>query len=109
MSKDRTALDGREKALAEREQQATRLANDKGFQDSLALYATLPPKQVKTIFMGLDDPTVMNYLQAMEKRSAGKIIKEFKSPEETTRIQKILERMRLAEASAAAASPTNQQ
>jgi hypothetical protein len=107
MSKDRAALDGREKALADREQQATRLAGDKGFQDSLALYATLPPKQVKTIFMGLDDPTIMNYLQAMEKRVAGKIVKEFKSPDETIRIQKILERMRVAQASSE--SPTNQQ
>jgi hypothetical protein len=99
MSKDRTALDGREKGLAEREQQAGRLESDKGFQDSLALYKSMPPKQVKTIFMSLDDATMTSYLQAMEPRTASKIIKEFKSPDETSRIQKILERMRLASAS----------
>jgi hypothetical protein len=99
MSKDRSALDTRDKSLSDREQQATRLATDKGFQDSLALYKSMPPKQVKTIFMGLDDQTLTSYLQAMDPRAASKIIKEFKSPDETTRIQKILEQMRLASAS----------
>jgi hypothetical protein len=47
--------------------------------------------------MTLDDATVMNYLQAMEPREAAKVIKEFKSPEETARIQNVLERMRLAQ------------
>src|SRR5262245_29787430 len=68
MSRDRTALDGREKSLADREQQSQRLEGDKGFQDSLALYKSMPPKQVKTIFMGLDDGTMTSYLQAMEPR-----------------------------------------
>jgi hypothetical protein len=99
MSRDRAALDAREKGLAQREQQATKLEGDKGFQDSLSLYKSMPPKQVKTIFMGLDDATMTNYLQAMDPRAATKIIKEFKSTDETTRIQKILERMRQASAS----------
>jgi hypothetical protein len=64
----------------------------------------MPGKQVKTIFMTLDDETIQQYLQTMQPRSAGRIIKEFKSPEETARIQKVLERMRLAEASTAAAA-----
>jgi hypothetical protein len=62
----------------------------------------MPARQVKTVFMGLDDQTVMNYLQAMPSRTAGKIIREFKSPEETSRIQRILERMRLAQTAEAA-------
>jgi len=99
-AKDRTALDGQKKALDAREQEAARLASDKGFQDALQLYNTMPAKQVKQVFMGLDDTTVMNYLQAMQPRNAAKIIKEFKAPEETDRIKKILEKMRLAQANA---------
>jgi len=107
MERDRAALDKSRKQLATREQQATKLATDKGFQDSLALYNTMPGKQVKTIFMTLDDETMRQYLQAMAPRSAARIVKEFKTPEETARIQRVMESMRLsqqASASAAAAS-----
>lgn len=98
ITKDRTELDGRKKTLDNREQEGLRLAGDKGFQDSLTLYTSMPAAQVKRVFSGLDDQTIMNYLQAMQPRTASKIIKEFKSPDETERIQKILERMRLAQA-----------
>jgi superfamily II RNA helicase len=100
LTRDRASLESQRKALDAREKQATRLAGDKGFQDSLTLYLSLPAKQVKTIFGGLDDTTVMNYLQAMPPRSATKIVKEFTSPDEIARIQKIMEQMRLAQASA---------
>jgi hypothetical protein len=80
------------------------LADDKGFQDSLALYNTMPGKQVKTIFMSLDDATVQQYLQSMTPRSAGRIVKEFKTPEETARIERVLERMRQAEQDTSAAN-----
>ena len=96
-AKDRAALTAQKQALDAREQQATRLASDKGFQDAMQLYNTMPAKQVKQVFMGLDDQTVMNYLEAMQPRTAAKIIKEFKAPEETDRIKKILEKMRLAQ------------
>ena len=99
MTRDRAMVEEQKKALEAREQQATRLAGDKGFQDSLALYNSMPAKKVKEVFAGLDDQTVKNYLQAMQPRTASKIINEFKSPEETTRIQKILEKMRSAQAS----------
>ena len=99
-TKDRDALAAREKALETREQEQARLASDKGFQETLELYGTMPPRQVKTIFMSLDDPTVVRYLKSMEPRAAGKIIKEFKTPEETARAAKILEAMRVSEASA---------
>jgi len=104
LAKDREDLERQRQDLSDKQQQATKLADDKGFQDSLALYNTMPGKQVKTIFMSLDDMTVQQYLQAMAPRRAGAIIKEFKSPEETARIQKVLERMRQADATAAAAN-----
>ena len=94
LTRDRTALDGEQKSLTAEQQQAAALASDKGFQDSLQLYTTLQPKQVKNVFAGLDDVTVTNYLRAMEPGKAAKIIKEFKSPEETARIEKIMERIR---------------
>ena len=98
LNEERKALDDKEKKLADRDQQSQRLASDQGFQDSLNLYQTLPAKQVKTIFMGLEDATVIQYLQAMESRTAAKITKEFKTPEETQRLARLLEKMRQPQA-----------
>jgi len=98
LNEERKALDEKEKKLADREQQAQRLASDQGFQDSLSLYQTLPAKQVKTIFMGLEDATVIQYLQAMESRAAAKITREFKTTEESERLKRLLERMRQPQA-----------
>jgi len=100
MARDRTALETEKSELKKREQQATKLASDQGFQDALERYIAMPPKQVKQIFATLDDQTVVNFLQAMEPKTAAKIIKEFKTDEEVARIQKVLEKMRQAQASA---------
>lgn len=94
LANDRAALDAERQALKAREQEANRLENDKGFQDTLALYNAMPSKQAKSVFMTLDDATVAQYLDAMEPRSAARIIKEFKTPDETERIKRILEKMR---------------
>jgi hypothetical protein len=96
---DRAALDKREKDLAAREEEAQRQQDDAGFQTSLSLYTAMPAKQVKSVFMTLGEQTVQNYLQAMDTRTAAKIIKEFKSPDETAFIQRVLERIRLAQVS----------
>jgi hypothetical protein len=104
---DRAALDKKSSELDAREQEQTRLQSDKGFQDSLALYNSMTSKQVKTIFMTLNEQTVEQYLDAMQPRTAAKIIKEFnKSPAETDFIQRVLERMRLSQASTADAKQT---
>jgi hypothetical protein len=105
LTRDRAAMDTQRQALEAAKQQQAALASDKGFQDSLLLYNTMASKQVKSIFMGLDDPTVMNYLRAMQPRTAAKVIKEFKTPDETTRIQQILERMRQSAPATAPAPP----
>ena len=44
--------------------------------------------------MSMDAPTVAQYLQAMEPRTASRIIKEFKSPQEQEFVQKVLEKLR---------------
>ena len=103
-SRDHGDLEKQKKLLADQQQEAEKLAGDKGFQDSLALYNSMPPKQVKSIFMSLDEQTVVNYMQAMQPRTAAKIIKEFKTPEETAHVQKILEKIRQAQANAASAA-----
>jgi flagellar motility protein MotE (MotC chaperone) len=99
MARDRTALDAEKKALDAQKQQTAKLASDKGFQDSLALYNSMQGKQVKQIFMSMSDDEIVQYLQAMEPRAASRIVKEFKSPQELARIQKVMEKMRQAQAS----------
>ena len=44
--------------------------------------------------MTLSDETMRQYLEAMPAGKSAKIIKEFKTADETSRIQKVLERMR---------------
>jgi hypothetical protein len=102
LAADRLALEQEKKDLAEQKGEAERMAADKGFQDSLALYQTMPAKQVKSLFLGMDDETVNRYLQAMEPRTAAKIAKEFKAPDEVERLQRIMERMRQPEQQAVA-------
>ncbi len=97
LTADRAAMQAQQKTLDAREQQANAQAADQGFQDSMTLYNSMPSKQVKTIFMGLDDQTVMNYLRAMQPRTSAKIIKEFKTPDENARIERIMEMMRRAQ------------
>ena len=94
LARDRTSLDAGTKELADREQLAATLAADKNFQDTLKLYQAMPAKQVKQLFMTMDDETVTRYLQAMEPRGATKILKEFKGPDEVQRVQRVLEKMR---------------
>ena len=94
LATDRAALDAERKRLTDEQAQARKLAADEGFQDSLNLYGSLPAKQVKSIFMTLNDDAVLQYLRAMDSSTAGKIIKEFKTPDELDRVQRILERMR---------------
>lgn len=96
----RNANEAKAKQLESQEKVQQKTSDDKGFQDSLNLYQAMPAKQVKTVFMGLDDETMVRYLQAMQPRQASKIVKEFKTPDETTRIQRVLEKMRQSQASA---------
>ena len=97
-ARDRDKLAADQKALADAREQQGKLQTDKNFQDTLALYTTMAPKQVKSIFMTMTDDTIIQYLRAMEPRQATKITKEFKAPEETARIAKIMESMRQPQA-----------
>ena len=83
-----------EQAVNDREQEAARLAADKGFQESLKLYNSLPARKVKEIFATLEEPTVVRYLKAMDPRVAGKVLKDCKTPAEVARAQRYLELLR---------------
>ena len=102
LAEDRGQFEAKLAALEAREQEAARLAADKGFQDSLKLYGTMKPKQVKEVFATLPDDVVVRSLRAMESRDASKVIKEFKSPAELERLKVLMERVRSAEAAASA-------
>lgn len=98
--KEREKLALQQQQLDAAQAEQTKLATDTGFQKTLELYATLPAKKVKGIFMNLEDDTVVRYLQAMDAGRAGSVLKEFKTPAETSRAQLLLEKMRLAQAKA---------
>jgi flagellar motility protein MotE (MotC chaperone) len=104
LAKDRADFEQELLALRKREQEADQLAKDKGFQDSLELYGTMKPKQVKDVFAGLPDDVVVRYLRAMDPGQAGKIIKEFKTPAEVQRVKGLMEQVRSAAESAGASA-----
>jgi hypothetical protein len=106
LTSDRESFEAQRKRFADEEQEARKLAADQGFQDSLALYSSMPAKQAKSLFLTLGDDVVKSYLEAMDKTAASKIIKEFKTPDELDRIHRILERIRQAEGPATV--PTTQ-
>jgi hypothetical protein len=107
MERDRRKLDADQKDLAVRQSTEKTLASDKGFQDALSLYTTMPPRQVKQVFMTLGDEVVQRYIEAMEPRTASKIIKEFKTPDEVDRIQRVLEKIRQATQASSPPTTTN--
>ena len=100
LEKQRTAQQQQQKQLDDAKAEQSRLAADEGFQKTLELYTAMPAKRVKALFTNMDDPTVVRYLQAMDKDLAAGILAEFKTPQETSRAQLLLERMRLAQAKA---------
>lgn len=99
IDKEREKLTAEQKALAAAKEEQAKLLADKGFEDTLNLYNTMPAKQVKSVFMTMTDETMIQYLRVMEPRTATKIMKEFKTPAETERIGKVMEKMRQAQAS----------
>ncbi len=101
MAADWAALERDRAQIQSREQTAVALQSDQGFQDSLERYMVMSGKQVKSIFMTLSDDIVVRYLQAMPPRTATRIIKEYKTPDELARVQRVMELMRTTQAIAA--------
>lgn len=98
--KRQKALDLLEKKLKDRDKALTRDVQDKGFADSMALYESMSAKQVKESLAAMDDATATRYLRAMEPARAAKILKEFKTPAESERVQKMMQLIRGTQAEA---------
>jgi flagellar motility protein MotE (MotC chaperone) len=81
-----------------------------GFDQSLTLYNELKPKQIKDIFLTLPAggraDLVAEFLLAMESDKAGKIVAEFKTPDEKAFITDVLEKIRTASPGGAPAAST---
>ena len=109
LAKDRLALDQREKNVDSLDKKKSSAAQDEGFNKSLAVYDAMKSKQVKDVFMGLEEEIVVRYLQAMDPRRVSSIIKEFKTPEELGKAQSLLEQMRKNGVSQEAANTSKSQ
>ncbi len=69
-------------------------AKKSAFDTSLDLYNELKPKQVKDLFISLSPDAAAEFFKAMEPSRAGKIIAEFKAPEEKAYIAGVLDKIR---------------
>lgn len=96
----RRKLEEDRKQLSAKTDEASKLAEDKGFQETLTLYQSMAPKKAKELMKAMNDDVVVRYLRSMETRTATNILKEFKTPEEISRAQAIMEKMRQAQAEA---------
>lgn len=99
VEREREELQTKQALLDKRLKEIEQRANDKGFQNAIALYESLPPKQVKSMFLELiaggDSDQVVAYMESMDPRKAGKVLQEFKSPDELKRATDLTERLRL--------------
>jgi flagellar motility protein MotE (MotC chaperone) len=109
LAEDRKALEDDRQRLIEQGKQADKLAADKGFQDTLNLYSTMNSKQVKSLFMTMEESAAADYLDAMTPRLAAKILKEFKTAGETDRVKRILGKMRHPPGAADATTPDSKE
>jgi hypothetical protein len=88
-------LDARKKAFDDAMAAEEAKQKDENFTRAAALYDELKPKQIRDIFMGLPPDVVVRYIKAMDTERAGKIIAEFKTPEEQRFISEVLEKIRI--------------
>jgi hypothetical protein len=72
--------------------------NDEQFAQTVRLYESLPPKQAKAMLLSLVEQgqkdQAVSYLDAMAPRTATKILKELKAPEEILLATELLEDLR---------------
>jgi len=91
---DRRLLADQKKAYEQTVAGATTQSDAAGFQKSMALFDELKPKQVKDLLVVMPADQVARYFAAMEPDRAAKIIAEFKTPEEKTLLNQVLDKVR---------------
>lgn len=104
LASERQSFDAKVEAWRTEVEAATARAADEGYQKSLELYEQLQARQVKNLFLGLEDDVVLAYLRDMDPAAAAKVLKEFKTDEEADRARRILEKMRQGEEGTAVAT-----
>ncbi|HEY4328965.1 MAG TPA: hypothetical protein VGN88_04455 [Phycisphaerae bacterium] len=106
LKKDKEAFDA--KVLA-----ASGKKDDAGFQKTMAMIQEAKPKQAKDLMASMPADEIAKYLTTMDPDRAVKVIAEFKTPEEKSLINSVLEKVRgnseAAGTGAASASPAGTQ
>jgi len=91
---DRRYLNDQKKAYEQTLAGATTQSDAAGFQKSMALFDELKPKQVKDLLVVMPADQVARYFAAMEPDRAAKIIAEFKTTEEKSLLNQVLDKVR---------------
>jgi len=98
VQKQHDQLMAEKKAVEEKLTQIEQRLNDEGFKKAVQLYEALPAKQTKQMFVKLigegQIEQVVMYMEAMESRKAGGVMKEFKSEADLAMAVDIAERLR---------------
>jgi flagellar motility protein MotE (MotC chaperone) len=69
---------------------------DEGFRKQLKLFESMQPKQAKEVFMDMPANEAVEFLRALQPRISSKILREFKSDTEMTRLNELLNLMNTA-------------
>ena len=91
-------LDAQRAAFEQWIQDRAEQTKDENFLQVVSLYETQAPKQTKQAFQTLmsqgQTDQVVEYLAAMSPRKAGKVLAQFKSPQEVPQAASLLEKLR---------------
>ena len=98
MDQQRKTLLAEKQTLEQRLKEVEDRYNGEGFKKAVGVYESLPPKQVKQMFLSLMEQSqtdeVITYLEAMQPRKAAAVLKEFKTAEEAGRAADLTQRLR---------------
>jgi flagellar motility protein MotE (MotC chaperone) len=87
-------LDNQKKALDARVAAASTTQDQTGFLKTMALFDELKPREVKDLLATMTTDDIARYLTTMDADRAAKIIAEFKTPDEKTSINAVLDKIR---------------
>jgi len=91
---DRAAFETERKAFHETVDATTQTRRQAGLRETLKTYAALKPDRIKALLAPLSDEELTEVLVGLEARVRAKVIEEFKTPEEVTRLQRVLKLIR---------------
>ncbi len=98
LARERAALLEERKAFEEHRQKELARTRDEDFQQAVAMYEQVRPRQAKQMFQELlakgETQRVVEYLAAMQLRKAAAVLKEFKLPPEVTQATQLIEQLR---------------